>query len=112
MLRAVQRPQGLATWTTAQVTNWLQSIGLADAVPLFVKESISGATLPDLSEADLKELGLNMGQRKNFMRERDALVAAQRSQANVLPSPKILKGFLPLGKPLTDKQLDKVPMKT
>lgn len=104
----MQRPQSVSSWTSAQLGTWLQSIGLGDLVANFVKEGISGATLRDLSENDLKELGLNMGQRKTFMRERETLLAQQASVASGKPPPRIPKGYLPVGKPLTQKQMEKV----
>ena len=44
----------------------LSGEGLDDLYELFVTEEIEASMVPDLSDDDLKELGLKLGQRKKF----------------------------------------------
>ena len=48
------------------VLRWLQSVGLAQYAPDFAQHGISLSDLPELSEADLRELGLPIGARKQL----------------------------------------------
>ncbi|UPG73909.1 SAM domain-containing protein [Roseomonas gilardii subsp. gilardii] len=50
------------------VLRWLQSVGLAQYAPDFAAHGISLSDLPELSEADLRELGLPIGARKQIRR--------------------------------------------
>src|SRR5690242_17438039 len=47
---------------------WLESIGLGAHAELFARERIGFDVLPQLSEQDLKELGLPLGDRKRILR--------------------------------------------
>jgi len=47
---------------------WLRSIGLDRYVEAFLDNSVTADLLGDLTDADLKELGLNLGDRKRFLR--------------------------------------------
>ena len=49
------------------INRWLDEIGLARYAGLFAANEIDLATLPHLSESDLKELGLPMGPRKTLL---------------------------------------------
>jgi class 3 adenylate cyclase/predicted ATPase len=51
-----------------RVEEWLRSIGLEHYVDAFRAERIERAQLIDLTEADLKELGLTIGERRRFRR--------------------------------------------
>ena len=53
---------------------WLRAIGLGSHAAAFAAQDIGLAEIPELSEADLRELGLTIGERKRFR-------AAARSQA-------------------------------
>jgi len=48
--------------------DWLRSIGLGDRIAAFRENRITQDQLPDLTEADLRELGLTIGERKRFLR--------------------------------------------
>ena len=51
-----------------EVTQWLQSLGLAEYAPAFVEHGIELELLPQLGDADLKELGVAMlGHRKRLL---------------------------------------------
>ena len=69
------------------VAGWLQEIGLAEHTELFRTEKIDAAVLPTLSDADLRELGLPLGDRKKLRAAIDALRAAPSSGADSVPEP-------------------------
>jgi class 3 adenylate cyclase/predicted ATPase len=50
------------------VEEWLRSIGLGHRAEAFRAERIEREQLPDLTEDDLKELGLTIGERRRFRR--------------------------------------------
>ena len=47
---------------------WLASIGLGHLIPAFREQKITLEQLADLTEADLRELGLKIGERRRFQR--------------------------------------------
>ena len=57
---------------------WLEQAGLAKYTPTFADHEISLADLPDLTDADLREMGLPIGPRKQFAR---AVVRQKSSNA-------------------------------
>jgi class 3 adenylate cyclase len=52
---------------TDDIGRWLGKVGFAEYADLFAANEIELATLPHLSEDDLKELGLPMGPRKKLL---------------------------------------------
>ena len=56
------------------ITSWLESLGLARYAKLFKTHQIDLDVLPDLTNADLKELGIALGDRRRILR---AIAAAQ-----------------------------------
>ena len=70
---------------------WLNSIGLADYIPAFRDNRITADQLRELTDADLRELGLTIGERLRFRaslaeRGRDPapeIGAAEQSEARV-----------------------------
>ena len=52
----------------SSIANWLERLGLAEYVDLFTAEQVDLSTLPELSEADLKELGVPLGPRKKILK--------------------------------------------
>jgi hypothetical protein len=50
------------------VAAWLKELGLERYEPAFRESEITTAVLPELTEADLKELGLPLGPRKLLLR--------------------------------------------
>ncbi len=73
--KAAEANIGATSWTLDQVAQWLQSIQLADAEAVFRKERITGKALVELTDADLRELGLSLGERKIFIKEKEQLLA-------------------------------------
>ena len=52
-----------------QIADWLRKLGLGQYAPRFVENEITLSILPDLTDADLKELGVSaLGHRRQLLR--------------------------------------------
>ncbi|ARP99796.1 adenylate/guanylate cyclase domain-containing protein [Pseudorhodoplanes sinuspersici] len=65
-----------------RLNEWLGSIGLSEYLPLFQEHAIDLSVLPDLSEADLKDIGIPLGHRRKLLRA----ITELTSTAGVEPS--------------------------
>ena len=55
--------------TPQQITDWLEKLGLGQYAQRFVENEITHSILPDLTDADLKELGVSaLGHRRLLLR--------------------------------------------
>ena len=50
------------------VADWLRGLGLERFAPVFAKQEIELSVLPDLTEIDLRDLGIPMGPRKRILK--------------------------------------------
>jgi len=66
--------------------DWLISIGLAERIPAFRDQKITVDQLRELTEGDLRELGLTIGERRRFQREIASFVQSPGQAAQVPPS--------------------------
>ena len=57
------------------VARWLAEQGLGHHAEVFAENGIAGDVLRDLTDADLRELGLNLGDRKRLLKAIAALAA-------------------------------------
>ena len=57
------------------VSRWLAEQGLGHHAEAFAKNGIAGDIVRELTDADLKELGLNLGDRKRLLKAIAALTA-------------------------------------
>ena len=57
------------------VGGWLRSLGLGQYEALFRASEIDADILPELTDADLKELGVPLGHRKRLLRAISGLTA-------------------------------------
>ena len=57
------------------VGGWLRELGLGRYEPAFIENAIDGDVLPELTEGDLKKLGIPLGDRKRLIRAIRAMVA-------------------------------------
>src|SRR5258708_33350462 len=65
--------------TTTDLAEWLGRLGLGQYAKSFAKNNIEYSMLPDLTENDLKKLGVSsLGHRKKLLRAIEALTAARR----------------------------------
>jgi SAM domain (Sterile alpha motif) len=61
---------------TTDLAEWLGRHGLGQYVETFAENKIEYSVLPDLTEDDLKKLGVLLGHRKKLLRAIEALTAA------------------------------------
>src|SRR5215207_6281473 len=73
------------------VSAWLRNLGLERYEPAFRANEITAEVLPELTDADLRELGLPLGSRKVLLRAIASLrahsSAAGEAQEDVAPTP-------------------------
>src|SRR5215468_11225115 len=74
-------------WSAAMdVGGWLRSLGLGQYEALFRASEIDADILPELTDVDLKELGVPLGHRKRLLRAISGLAAAETSAAPSAPT--------------------------
>jgi len=73
----------------ADLSDWLQEIGLEQYARVFAENDIDLEVLPELSDQDLKELGLSLGHRRRLLRALAlrAGPAPEPPQAAAMPTP-------------------------
>ena len=52
-----------------QVTDWLEKLGLGQYAQRFAENDISFSVLSDLTDQDLKDIGVSLGHRRQLLRE-------------------------------------------
>jgi class 3 adenylate cyclase/predicted ATPase len=70
-----------------EVARWLAEQGLGHHAEVFGENGIAGDVLRDLTDADLRELGLNLGDRKRLLKAIAALVAGSTDARAETPVP-------------------------
>lgn len=65
--------RGRGTWAVSDIRQWLTDLGLERFADAFEREELTPDNLPELSESDLKELGLPLGPRKTILKAIEAL---------------------------------------
>src|SRR6516164_110195 len=78
-------PDQFGEEAATDVGRWLREIGLAEHIELFRAEKIDAAVLPTLTDADLRELGLPLGDRKKLRAAIDALATLPRPPSAAAP---------------------------
>jgi hypothetical protein len=51
-----------------QIADWLEKLGMSEYAQRFAENDIDLSVLPDLTDQDLRELGLSMGHRRRLLR--------------------------------------------
>lgn len=69
------------TRTTTDLAEWLGRHGLDQYAQTFAENNIEFSVLPDLTENDLKKLGVSLGHRKKLLRAIEALTVARQPTA-------------------------------
>jgi class 3 adenylate cyclase len=77
------------------VSRWLAEHGLGHCADAFAKNGIASDILRDLTDADLKELGLKLGDRKRLLKASAAL-EAEPTQDRIMPDGSIATAAVPL----------------
>ena len=85
--------------------NWLRSIGLGDRVADFRGHQIEFDQLLDLTDEDLRELGLTIGERKRFRR---ALASLEARPPQDLPIEQLARTSRAERRPMTVMFIDLV----
>ena len=65
--------------TNKNVAEWLGQYGLGQYARTFAENHIDYGTLGDLTDGDLKDLGLSLGHRKKLLKAIQTLAAPQQS---------------------------------
>src|SRR6516165_8294100 len=69
------------------IAEWLASIGLGEYAERFAENGVDLAVLPDLTEQDLKDLGVKLGHRRKLLRAISELDQAARAPAEAARKP-------------------------
>jgi class 3 adenylate cyclase/tetratricopeptide (TPR) repeat protein len=80
------------TRTTDDLAEWLGKYGLGRYVQTFVENHIEYSVLPDLTEIDLKNLGVSLGHRKKLLRAIEELAAARQAGEAAAPASNVATG--------------------
>src|SRR6516164_10826786 len=72
-----------------QIADWLKQLGMSEYAERFVESDIDTSVLRDLTDQDLKELGVSLGHRRKMLRAIGELSGAAAAPAvtPVIPSP-------------------------
>jgi predicted ATPase/class 3 adenylate cyclase len=76
------------------VSRWLAKQGLGHHAEVFAKNGVAGDILRDLTDSDLKELGLNLGDRKRLLKAIAALDSGP-TQDRIMPAEAIATAAVP-----------------
>src|SRR6478609_2170213 len=68
-----------------QVADWLEKIGLGQYAQRFAENDISFSVLPDLTDQDLKEIGVSLGHRRQLLRAIAELNGVEKSAPKPAP---------------------------
>ncbi len=69
------------------IRRWLTAIGLGGLAEVFEENDVDLELVPELTEEDLRQLGLTLGQRKRLLRAAQSLVTAGHSPAVAVTPP-------------------------
>ena len=69
------------------IADWLEGLGMADYAGRFAENRIDISVLPELSDQDLKELGVVLGDRRKMLRAIRKLVAVEPVEDRPAPEP-------------------------
>ena len=64
------------TRRNAGIADWLEKLGMSEYAQRFAENDIDIAVLPDLTDQDLKDLGLSLGHRRKMLRSHRELAGA------------------------------------
>jgi class 3 adenylate cyclase len=87
------------TRTTTDLAEWLGRHGLDQYAQTFAENNIEFSVLPDLTENDLKKLGVSLGHRKKLLRAIEALTAARQPSGTTSAVSNVTVASTPLVQP-------------
>ena len=68
------------------VTEWLRSIGLSEYAQVFAENGVDLAVIGDLTDQDLKDLGVLLGHRRKMLRAIASVTRAGLNRRKQLPN--------------------------
>ena len=87
-----------------EIETWLAELGLEKYVPAFAEAEIDSQTLPELSEDDLKELGLPLGPRRKIMGALAGRVKGSVEPRSAVAAPEAGQSAEPPSTPTSDAE--------
>jgi hypothetical protein len=69
------------------ITEWLASLGLSEYAGRFAENGIDISVLPDLTEQDLKDVGVLLGHRRKMLRAISELAGTGTTMLPPAPAP-------------------------
>ena len=68
-----------------QIAEWLEKLGMSEYAQRFAENRIDFSALPDLTDADLKDLGVVLGDRRKILRAIARLDATSETRRRNVP---------------------------
>ena len=68
-----------------QIADWLEKLGMSEYAQRFVENGIDFAILPDLTDQDLKEIGVLLGHRRMLLRAIAELKDVEKGSVKAAP---------------------------
>jgi class 3 adenylate cyclase len=62
------RPDRIAVTAMQQIADWLKKLGMSEYMDRFAENDIDASVLPELTDQDLKDLGISLGHRRKILR--------------------------------------------
>jgi len=98
-----------------QIADWLNKLGMSEYAQRFVENDIDFSVLPDLTDQDLRELGLSMGHRRRLLRAISELNKIPTSRGDIVksapppssaskPPPSRVVAVAPVGEPVGERR--------
>ena len=78
-----------------QIADWLEKLGMSEYAQRFAENRIDFSVLPDLTDQDLKDLGVVLGDRRKMLRAIGKLAGGQRHRRNLRSAPSRSPKILP-----------------
>jgi SAM domain (Sterile alpha motif) len=76
-----------------QIADWLQKLGMSEYAQRFAENGIDLSVLPDLTDQDLKDIGVLLGHRRKLLR---AIAELNNAATTVAPAPPLVSAPIPL----------------
>ena len=64
-----------------QIADWLKTLGMSEYAQRFAENRIDFSVLPDLTDQDLKDLGVILGDRRKMLRAIHGPLAIRRNRS-------------------------------
>src|SRR6516162_1673230 len=97
------------------IADWLKNLGMSEYAQRFAENDIDLSVLPDLTDQDLRELGLSMGHRRRLLRAISELNKIPTSRGDIVksapppssaskPPPSRVVAVAPVGEPVGERR--------